>query len=89
MTGRVVGEGALYYASSRRRRIVAITPELRAAVVGTAQAVREMLSSGSLPAPTADVRRCRGCSLRERCQPEALARLRSADAAGLLFDPEA
>jgi CRISPR-associated exonuclease Cas4 len=29
MTGRTVPEGALYYASSKRRRVVAITPELR------------------------------------------------------------
>jgi CRISPR-associated exonuclease Cas4 len=32
MTGRSVPEGALYYASSKRRRVVAITPELRALV---------------------------------------------------------
>ncbi len=89
MTGRPVSEGALYYASSRRRRVVSITPALRELVVTTAQAVRAMLASGSLPSPTQDVRRCKGCSLRERCQPEALARLHAADFGQALFDPDA
>ncbi len=89
MTGRTVSEGALYYASSRRRRVVPITPALREQVVQTARAVRAMLADAMLPAPTQDVRRCKGCSLRERCQPEALARLHAADFVRAPFDPEA
>lgn len=89
MTGRSVPEGALYYASSKRRRVVAITPELRALVGQTALAVREMLLAGTLPPPTTDTRRCKGCSLRERCQPEALSRLHDGAAARQLFDPDA
>ena len=89
MTGRTVSEGALYYATSRRRRVVAIGADLRAQVKRTAAEVREMLASGRLPPPTADVRRCKGCSLRERCQPEALARLREPSTASALFDPDA
>lgn len=89
MTGRPVAEGALYYATSRRRRVVTITPELRAAVAHAARAVREMLAAGVLPPPTADTRRCRGCSLRARCQPEALARLHAGSAVRQLFDPDA
>jgi CRISPR-associated exonuclease Cas4 len=89
ITGHPVAEGALYYASSRRRRVVPITSELREQVRQTAAAVRAMLASGHLPPPTDDARRCKGCSLRERCQPEALRRLHSADAASALFDPDA
>ena len=91
MTGRAVLTGALYYASSRRRREVAITDELRAQVIATTGAVRQMHLDATLPAPTTDVRRCRACSLRDRCQPEALARLQSGGAEGLfdLFDPQA
>ncbi len=89
MTGRAVSEGALYYASSRRRRMVAITPALRAQVRETASAVRAMLAGAKLPAPTLDVRRCKGCSLRERCQPEALGRLRAADFQHAPFEPDA
>jgi CRISPR-associated exonuclease Cas4 len=88
MTGRTVSEGALYYASSRRRRIVPITSALRDQVMVMAQAVRTMLAGGALPPPTQDVRRCKGCSLRERCQPEALARLHAADFAEAPFDPD-
>jgi CRISPR-associated exonuclease Cas4 len=66
MTGSTVSEGALYYASSRRRRVVPITPALREQVAFTAQAVRAMLAAATLPPPTQDVRRCKGCSLRER-----------------------
>jgi CRISPR-associated exonuclease Cas4 len=88
MTGRAVPEGALFYASSKRRRVVAIDAALRQQVEHTAAAVRTMLDAGRLPGPTSDARRCHGCSLRDRCQPEALARLaRGAD--GDAFDPGA
>jgi CRISPR-associated exonuclease Cas4 len=89
MTGRAVSEGALYYASSRRRRIVPITAALRTQVVDSASAVRAMLTGATLPPPTRDARRCKGCSLRERCQPEAWARLQSADFIRGPFDPDA
>lgn len=88
MNGKPVSEGALYYAGSRRRRVVPIDAALRAQVVEIAQAVRAMLAAGQLPPPLADLRRCKGCSLRERCQPEALGRL-AAHAAPDPFDPEA
>ena len=89
MTGRSVHEGALYYATSRRRRIVPITDALRAQVVETAQAIRGMLDSGRLPPPTNDERRCKNCSLHERCQPEAVRRLAAQPSDGSLFDPDA
>jgi CRISPR-associated exonuclease Cas4 len=88
MTGHAVAEGALYYATSRRRRVVPITTALRQQVIETAQAVRSMLASGQLPLPTSDTRRCKGCSLRERCQPEALQRLAERERQDL-FDPDA
>lgn len=89
MTGRNVSIGALYYASSRRRREVNITAELRHQVTDTARAIRQMQAAATLPQPTTDVRRCKGCSLRDRCQPEALARLRASGALPGLFDPDA
>lgn len=75
MTGRAVTEGALFYASSKRRRVVHIDEAMHTRVAAAAAAVRAMLGSMRLPPPTTDTRRCRGCSLRDRCQPEALARL--------------
>ena len=89
MTKRAVPEGALYYATSRRRRVVVFTDALRVRVCEIASAVQTMLASAELPPPTADVKRCKGCSMRERCQPEALARLRSVDARRTAFDPDA
>ncbi len=91
MTGQPVPEGALYYASSKRRRVVPITPELRAQVANVATAVRLMLTSERLPEPlvgeTAS-RHCKGCSLRERCQPETRAALGWQLARQRLFDPD-
>ena len=74
MTGFVVPEGAIYYASSKRRRVVPIDTPLRLQVQQVMDAVRGMLHSQQLAPPLTGsqaVQRCRGCSLRERCQPEA------------------
>jgi len=91
MIGKPVNEGSLYYATSKRRRVVPITTQLRADVAQTAQAIRQMLTSGMLPPPLSGdqaARRCKACSLQERCQPQATyAGLKAARAA--LFDPEA
>lgn len=87
MTGRAAPEGALYYASSKRRRVVVIDDALRAQVSDHAAAVRAMLTTGRLPPPTTDTARCKGCSLRDRCQPEALAALRDPTWAQREFEP--
>lgn len=91
MTGKAVNEGAIYYATSRRRRVVPVTAALRTAVIQTADAVRQMFATAILPTPLAAeqaARRCKGCSLVERCQPQALhAGVMAARAA--LFDPDA
>jgi CRISPR-associated exonuclease Cas4 len=91
MLGKPVNEGALYYATSKRRRVVPITVQLRADVVQAAQAFRQMLASGKLPPPLIAeqaAKRCKACSLQERCQPQAThAGLLAARAA--LFDPDA
>ncbi len=90
MTGRAVTAGAIYYASSKRRRVVAVDEALRGRVAHAAAAVRTLLREGRMPPPTDDSSRCHGCSLRERCQPDALARLAAGGAgADDLFDPEA
>lgn len=88
MFGRPVAEGALYYATSRRRRIVAMDEALRRRVVEIADAVRQLRLSAVMPAPLNDDH-CRACSLLDRCQPEAV----SAGAGdrvllAALFDPE-
>ena len=72
MTGKAIPKGAIYHHRSRRRREVEFTPALRAQVEDTAAKVRALLDSGSLPPPLNDAR-CKECSLKEICQPEALA----------------
>jgi CRISPR-associated exonuclease Cas4 len=70
MFRRPVPAGAIYHTSSRRRRDVAVTEELRAEVVKSVAAIRASLSSDRRPSVTVDERRCRECSIREICQPD-------------------
>jgi CRISPR-associated exonuclease Cas4 len=76
MFGRAVPRGAIFHASSKRRREVVFTPELRAAVESTVTAVREMLDSRRLPPPVNDAR-CDECSLKPRCVPAVPVRRRA------------
>lgn len=92
MTGHAVPEGAIFYASSKRRRVVPISSTLRAAVAETRAAIAAQLTSGRLPQPLqgeAAQRRCKSCSLLERCQPEAGQSTALARARDGLFDPDA
>ena len=91
MTGREVTEGAIYYASSKRRRVVAISAELQQDVADTATAVRHMLQSQRLPVPLVGdlaAQRCKGCSLMDRCQPAVAAPSLLATLRARLFDPD-
>jgi len=89
MTGKIITHGAIYHHGSRRRREVAITQELRDKVKETVNAIRAMMDSGKLPPPANDAR-CKECSLKEICQPQAVAE-RAAQHSLLetLFEPEA
>ena len=91
MTGHAVTEGAIFYATSKRRRVVPITGQLCAQVEQTAEAIRQMFATATLPPvlePAQAARRCKACSLIERCQPQA-ARADFAAARAALFDPDA
>ncbi|HPQ94901.1 MAG: CRISPR-associated protein Cas4 [Thiothrix sp.] len=84
MTGKTVPEGAIFHHKSRRRRVVAITPELREYAIRLIGDVRAMLGSGHLPPPVQDRSLCQACSLLESCQPELVgngARIRRLHAA--------
>jgi len=76
MLGVPVTKGAIYHATSRRRREVDIDTALRQLVRSTADAIRAMLLAGELPPPVND-ERCEQCSLKESCQPEMIAGLRA------------
>lgn len=87
MTGRAVPEGAIFQASSRRRRVVAITAELRAAVEEATASIRHLLAAGKMPPPLVDDARCKACSLIDICQPQALGQLKHLRREDL-FDPD-
>jgi CRISPR-associated exonuclease Cas4 len=73
MLGRDIPKGAIFHATSRRRREVAISVELRRQVAETADAIRSMVADGRLPPPVND-RRCDQCSLKPTCDPAVMAR---------------
>ncbi|MDD5241576.1 MAG: CRISPR-associated protein Cas4 [Sulfuricella sp.] len=88
MTGKAVSRGAIFHHTSRRRREVEITETLRRQVEETVAAVRALLASGVLPAPVNDAR-CNECSLKDICQPEAVAgKSKVHIMRSTLFDPE-
>jgi len=71
MTGKEVPRGAIYHHSSRRRREVSFTPEMRQRVEEAIKGIRQMLGSCTLPPPVND-RRCEHCSLKESCMPSVI-----------------
>jgi CRISPR-associated exonuclease Cas4 len=80
--------GAIYHHTSRRRRKVDITPQLRQQVEDTVAAIRAMLASGKLPPPANDAR-CKECSLNDICQPQAMAEIeKQREMAASLFEAE-
>ena len=78
MLGKPVAKGAIYHASSRRRREVEIDAGLRRLVELTTTAVRAAIAAGQLPPPVND-ERCEHCSLKEICQPEVMDDKRTQD----------
>jgi len=92
MTGLAVPEGAIFYASSKRRRVVPITDALRSEVAATRSAVATQLISGRLPPPLSGElaqQRCKPCSLLDRCQPQAMQSPAFVHARQRLFEPDA
>lgn len=88
MTGKPVLAGALYYATSRRRREVAITTALRGRVAEAVAAVRVLLDDGAMP-PAVNDARCKNCSLIELCQPALRDTGAANPAHARLFDADA
>ena len=74
MTGEPVPRGALFYGETKRRVEVPFDVGLRTLTEETAQAFVEVMASGRTPPPTVLRQRCRACSLKEICRPEAVAR---------------
>lgn len=87
MTNKAVQKGAIYHFTSRRRREVVISAALRERLMATIANIRAVLEAGVLPPPVND-KRCDQCSLKEICQPEAVANQQAIKLARRgLFDP--
>lgn len=69
MTGHPVPEGALFYGTARRRKVVALDDGLRALTLTVADEARAAISTGTLPPPVFEDRRCGACSMLELCRP--------------------
>ena len=89
MLGVSVLTAAIFHTASKRRREVKISQDLRAEVEHVVNAIRRMLASQHLPRPITEVKRCRECSLKDICQPEALKTIASEAHRQALFDPDA
>jgi len=77
MMGIAIPEGAIFYATTRRRTAVPFTAELRAETERLALRMHALYSARSTPAPIL-MPRCRSCSLIETCQPGPLTKRGSA-----------
>lgn len=61
----------LYYGLPRRRTEVSLCKALRTRTATVAEEFRRMMADGKVPPPQAG-RRCRACSLRAMCMPDAV-----------------
>lgn len=64
-----IAEGALFYISAHKRLPVAFTPQLRDSVRRTAQALRAVRDTLTIPDAQYSAK-CRRCSLRDYCMPQ-------------------
>jgi CRISPR-associated endonuclease Cas1/CRISPR-associated protein Cas4 len=68
--GYQVEEGALWFAASRKRVRVQLTPELVETTRDAVRALRTAAHSSTLPPPLVDSPKCNGCSLAPICLPD-------------------
>lgn len=71
MTGKTITEALLVHSTSRHRKAMSLTTELRGKVGTVTKQTRHLLQSGDIASPLADPAKCRTCSLLTHCQPES------------------
>ena len=69
MFGCEIGEGALFYGQTRRRKVVPFDRDLRALTEQVVKEVRACRDAGHLPPAEYVAQRCDACSLVEHCRP--------------------
>ncbi|MBF7054566.1 CRISPR-associated protein Cas4 [Halomonas sp. KAO] len=73
-----IGEGALYYGKTRRRKIIAFDEALRALTREVIANTRTLFEGVETPAAIYEPKRCDRCSLIDCCQPQIMGKQRSA-----------
>lgn len=74
--GYRVPYGSLYFAKSKRRVRIEVTPALEAIVLGAVARARELVDKGEMPPPLTSSPKCGGCSLSGICLPDETRLLR-------------
>jgi len=69
-----VTEGAIWYWEVRRRETIQLDDALRATTVAAIEGAHAILAAGKTPPPADKIKRCRGCSLVELCEPDTFRR---------------
>ena len=69
MFGCEIGEGALFYGQTRRRKVVPFDRDLRGLTEQVVSEVRACRDAGHLPPAEYVAKRCDACSLVEHCRP--------------------
>jgi CRISPR-associated exonuclease Cas4 len=87
MFGQAVPQGAIYHHTTRRRRVVSFTLEMRAEMEAMVAQIRWLRREGRMP-PALNDARCRNCSLLDACVPSALVAGRQAYHARQLYRVE-
>jgi CRISPR-associated exonuclease Cas4 len=76
MTDKSVTTGYVYYAHSHQRQEVKIDRDLREKTVAVISAIQIIIETGTIPPPVYKPR-CKGCSLYDRCLPQAANKVKS------------
>jgi CRISPR-associated exonuclease Cas4 len=87
MFHRDIERGAVYYISTRRRREVVFSPQLRDETLQAIEAIRQLMRSGKMPPAVHDAR-CPDCSLLDACMPELYVSGRIRSMAQTLYSPD-
>jgi CRISPR-associated exonuclease Cas4 len=72
-----VPAGALYYGRTRHRLDVSFDQTMRDETEKAAQKVHELIRSGVTPKPVYAAKKCKSCSLMDRCLPQVVQKKRS------------
>lgn len=89
MRGVNITEGAMWYWQERKRERVQIDVSLRKVTLAAIAQAREILASNKTPMPTLNKSRCKACSLKEICAPDALRKDHSAQYVVSMFNESA